>query len=151
MDHLVPTIAQGLPGEFGMEPGLGSVASNYAKSGTVLAAYLYADHLTSIEKPGPGIDPKLNGYSDYLFFQYLARTKGPDTIKQIFDAWPEAEQRRGDRRGRRHEVGLAAFARTLWMAGRQGARLLGRTRTNTGFGLAQVYAQVLTDRRIPRN
>jgi|KBSSwiStaDraftv2_1062776.scaffolds.fasta_scaffold02680_15 Bacterial Ig-like domain (group 2) len=151
MDHLVPTIAQGLPGEFGMEPGVGNVASGYPKSGTVLAAYLYAGHLTSIEKPGPGLDPKLNGYSDYLFFQYLARTQGPDTIRQIFDALAG---------GRNSVEAIAAavdmksvwpaFARTLWIGWEDKVLDYWANEDEYKFGLAQVYAQVPTVQTIPQ-
>ena len=145
-----PRSPHGLPGEFGMEPGLGSVASNYAKSGSVLAAYLYAGHLTSIEKPGPVIDPKLNGYSDYLFFQYLARTKGPDTIKQIFDALA----------GGRNSVEAIAAAvdmksvwpgvrRTLWIGWEDKVLDYWANEDEYRFGLAQVYAQVPTGSEDP--
>jgi hypothetical protein len=128
-----------------MEPGLGRVASNYAKSGTLLAAYLYAEHLTSIEKPGPGIDPKLNGYSDYLFFQYLARSKGSDTIKQIFDALAG---------GKNSVEAIAAavdmtsvwpeFAKTLWIGWEDKVLDYWANEDEYRFGLAQVYAQVPT-------
>ena len=152
MDHLVPSIAQGLPGEFGMEPGVGNVASNHAKSGPVLAAYLYAGHLASIEKPGPGIDPRLNGYSDYLFFQYLARTKGPDTIKQIFDAMAG---------GRNSVEAIAAavdmksvwpeFAKSLWIGWEDKVLDYWANEDEYRFGLAQVYAQVPTVLTVPQD
>jgi hypothetical protein len=132
-------------------PASANVASGYAKSGTVLAAYLYAGHLTSIEKPGPGLDPKLNGYSDYLFFQYLARTQGPDTIRQIFDALAG---------GRNSVEAIAAavdmksvwpaFARTLWIGWEDKVLDYWANEDEYRFGLAQVYAQVPTVQTIPQ-
>lgn len=150
MDHVVPTIAQGLPGEFGMEPGIGNVASNYAKSGPVLAEYLYSGHLVSIEKSGT--NPKLNGYSDYLFFQFIARTKGPAAIKQIFDAMAG---------GRNSVEAVAAavdmktvwpeFAKTLWIGWEDKVLDYWATEDEYRFGLAQVYAQVPTQLNVPQD
>ncbi len=150
MDHVVPTIAQGLPGEFGMEPGVGNVASNYPKSGPVLAEYLYSGHLVSIEKPGTEL--KLNGYSGYIFFQYLARTKGPDTIKQIFDAMAG---------GKNSVESIAAvvdmkavwpeFANPLWIGYEDKVLDYWATEDEYWFGLAQVYAQVPTLKTIPQD
>ena len=143
MDHVVPTIPQGLPGEFGAETGLIRVASNYQKSGNVLAEYLYSDHLVSIEKPG--IQPKLNGYADYLFFQYLARTRGASTIKAIFDAMAA---------GRRSVESIAAavdmkavwpeFAKTLWIGYEEKVLDYWAREDEYRFGLAAVFAQVPT-------
>ena len=57
MDHVVKTIPQGDPGEFGMEPGLGRVAANYAKSGYVLAAYLLGGTWCRSRSPAPASTP----------------------------------------------------------------------------------------------
>ncbi len=144
MDHLVPTIPQGAPGEFGAESGLGErVAPNYQKSGNVLAEYLYSDHLVSIEKPG--IQPKLNGYADYLFFQYLARTRGASTIKAIFDAMSA---------GKKSVESIAAavdmktvwpeFAKTLWIGFDEKVLDYWAKEDEYRFGLAAVFAQVPT-------
>lgn len=141
MDFVVPTIGAGQPGEFGAEPGLGTDVTNFRKSGPVLIEYLYAGHLRSIEKPG--LQPKLNGYSDYLFFQYLARSQGPAKIKQIYDAmaggqnsvesvsavidmkavWPE-------------------FAKTLWIGFDEKVLDFWATEDEYRFGLNKVYANL---------
>jgi len=84
IDHVVPSIPQGVPGEFGYEDGFQKVDATKKRSGSILANYLYSDHMRSIEKRGA--NPLENGYADYLFFQYLARKHTPATIKQIFDA-----------------------------------------------------------------
>lgn len=85
MDHVVPTIPAGVPGGYGAEPGLLNVSANYPKSGSVLAEYLYSGHMVSLEKPGA--QPELNGYSDYLFFQYLARTQTPAKSSRSSTRW----------------------------------------------------------------
>ena len=148
MDFVVPTIGAGQPGEFGLEPGLGYAVPNLRKSGPVLIEYLYAGHLRSIEKPG--LEPKLNGYSDYLFFQYLARSQGPAKIKQIYDAmaggqnsvesvsavidmkavWPE-------------------FAKTLWIGFDEKVLDFWATEDEYRFGLNKVYAD-LSYTQLPR-
>ena len=58
----------------------------FNRAGRFYANYLYNDHRVSIEKSLRESNPELNGYGDYIFMQYLARTYSPDTIKQIFDA-----------------------------------------------------------------
>ena len=143
MDHVVPTIPQGFPGEFGAETGLIRTAPNYQKSGNVLAEYLYSDHLISIEKPG--VQPRLNGYADYLFFQYLARTRGASTIKAIFDAMAA---------GRNSVEAIAAavdmkaawpeFAKTLWIGYDEKVLDYWAKEDEYRFGLAAVFAQVPT-------
>ncbi len=147
MDFVVPTIGAGQPGEFGAEQGLGTNAPGLRKSGDVLIEYLYAGHQVSIEKPAA--QPKLNGYSDYLFFQYLARTQGPAKIKQIYDAmaggqnsvesvsavidmkavWPE-------------------FAKTLWIGFDEQVLDFWATQDEYRFGLNKVYAN-LSSTRLP--
>ena len=141
MDYVVPTIPAGDPGEFGMEDGALDVAPNLRKSGTALATYLYADHMVSIEKPG--FKRKLNGYADYLFFQYLARTQTPDKIKQIYDAMAG---------GKNSVEAIAAvvdmkatwpeFAKTLWIGVTDKLLDYWNTEDEYRFGLADVYAQV---------
>lgn len=144
MDHVVPTIPQGDPGEFGMEPGAGRVAPNFAKSGPSLADYLFAGHMVPIEKPGASV--KRNGYADYLFFQYLARTQTPGRIKQIFDAMAG---------GKDSVAAIAAavdmkatwpaFARTLWIGVTDHVLDYWATEDEYRYGLAEVYAQAPTD------
>jgi hypothetical protein len=142
MDYVVPTIPQGLPGGGGMESGLNYV-SNYLKSGTVLAEYLYSDHMKSIEKPG--FEPKLNGYSDYLFFQFLARTQTPNKIKQIFDAMVggknsvEAITAVVDMKATWPE-----FAKTLWIGIDDHVLDYWAKEDEYQFGLSRVFAQVPT-------
>ena len=42
--------------------------------------------MASIEKPGLAGNRGMNGYADYIFFQYLARKYDAQTIKAVFDA-----------------------------------------------------------------
>jgi hypothetical protein len=143
MDHVVPTIPQGDPGEFGMEPGAGRVAPGFAKSGPVLADYLFAGHMVPIEKPGASV--KRNGYADYLFFQFLARTQRPDKIKQLFDAMAG---------GKDSVEAIAAavdmkttwpdFAKTLWIGADEQVLDYWSTEDEYRYGLAEVYAQAPT-------
>lgn len=144
MDHVVPTIPQGEPGEFGMEAGAGRVAPNFPKSGPVLADYLFAGHMVPIEKPGASV--KRNGYADYLFFQFLARTQTPDKIRQIFDAMAG---------GLSSVESIAAvvdmkatwpdFARTLWIGVDDAVLDYWNTEDQYRYGLADVYAQAPTE------
>ena len=79
MDHVEPTANFEDGGERKSTP-------LFKRAGRFYANYLYNDHRVSIEKSLRESNPELNGYGDYIFMQYLARTYSPDTIKQIFDA-----------------------------------------------------------------
>jgi len=144
MDHVVPTIAQGEPGEFGMEPGAGRVAPGFPKSGPVLADYLFAGHMVPIEKPGASV--KRNGYADYLFFQFVARAQTPDKIRQIFDALAGGL---GSVEALAAAVDMKAtwpdFARTLWIGVADRVLDYWYTEDEYRYGLAEVYAQAPTE------
>lgn len=144
MDHVVPTIAQGEPGEFGMEPGAGRVAPSFPKSGPVLADYLFAGHMVPIEQPGASV--KRNGYADYLFFQFVARTQTPDRIRQIFDALAGGL---GSVESVAAAVDMKAtwpdFARTLWIGVEDRVLDYWNTEDQYRYGLADVYAQAPTE------
>ncbi len=80
MDHVEP-------GANFEDGGTGVASPGFARrQGKFLMNYLYNDHRVSIEKASPESNPGLNGYGDYLFFQYLARVHQPETIKAILDA-----------------------------------------------------------------
>src|SRR6185295_12109218 len=88
------------------------------RQGRFFANYLYNDHRVSIENPSPESNPELNGYGDYLFFQYLARTYQPVTIKAILAATEsrgsvEAMASALDARGGMKAI-WPEFAKTLW-------------------------------------
>jgi hypothetical protein len=141
MDFVVPTIGAGQPGEFGAESGLRMLAPGLKKSGEVLIEYLYAGHQVSIEKPAA--QPKRNGYSDYLFFQYLARTQTPAKIKQIYDAMAggqnsvEAVSAVIDMKAVWPE-----FAKTLWIGFDEQVLDFWATQDEYRFGLNKVYADL---------
>ena len=78
MDYVDPT--------WNREDGAYKAASGYQRSGDFYAQYLYSDHMASIEKPGLAGNRGMNGYADYIFFQYLARKYDAQTIKAVFDA-----------------------------------------------------------------
>jgi hypothetical protein len=144
MDHLVRTIPAGDVGEYGFEDGVDSLAPGRKKSGGDLGAYLYSEHMVSIEKAGT--DPKRNGYADYLFFQYLARKQSPDTIRQIHDALAG---------GRNSVEAIAAvvdmksvwpeFAKTLWNHFEDGVLDFWSTEDEYKWGLAHVFAGIGRD------
>ena len=105
MDHVEPD------GNY-EDGGLGIGRSGVARrNGKFFANYLYNDHRVSIENASPESNAELNGYGDYIFFQYLARTydTGPDQTDIRCDR--RKRQRRGDRIStrceRRHEGGVA--------------------------------------------
>ena len=68
------------------EDGAYKAVPGYQRSGDFYAQYLYSDHMASIEKPGLAGNRGMNGYADYIFFQYLARKYDAQTIKAVFDA-----------------------------------------------------------------
>jgi hypothetical protein len=68
------------------EHGYDVVATNRRRAGAVFGQYLLADHMASMELPGGLGNPNLNGYAEYIFFQYLARKFDPQTVKQVIDA-----------------------------------------------------------------
>ena len=48
---------------------------------------MYVEHLQPIDEAGTfGDADETNGYSDYVFLFYLARSRTPATIKAIWDA-----------------------------------------------------------------
>ena len=78
MDHVDPALNR--------EHGQGFVANNRRRAGTVFGQYLLSDHMASLELPGGLGNANLNGYADYIFFQYLAKKFDPLTIKEVIDA-----------------------------------------------------------------
>jgi hypothetical protein len=99
--------------------GQGIQSSGHARrNGKFFANYLYNDHRVSIETPHPDSNPLLNGYGDYIFFQYVARTYQPETIKRMFDASLGQGSVEAVDAGLQAQGGMKAvwpaFARTLW-------------------------------------
>ncbi len=112
IDHVDP---QGNFEDGGGVPGANGFAR---RQGRFYMNYLYNDHRVSIENASPESNPALNGYGDYLFFQFLARNYQPETIQQIFDATVgqasvEAFASVLQSRGGLKAV-WPAFAQTLW-------------------------------------
>ncbi|HEY7642596.1 MAG TPA: PKD domain-containing protein [Steroidobacteraceae bacterium] len=67
-------------------------SSNYRAEQGYAAAYMYVEHAKPIDEPGTGGDAdKTNGYSDYVFLFYLARSQGAAKIKAIWDATTGAD------------------------------------------------------------
>lgn len=58
-----------------------------ARSGEFFTDYLLGGHMVALENPSNADNAGLNGYGDYIFFQFLARKYGAATIKNLFDAW----------------------------------------------------------------
>lgn len=138
MDHVEP--------QANFEDGGGAPASNgfARRQGKFFMNYLYNDHRVSIEKASPESNPELNGYGDYLFFQYLARTYQPETIKQIFDATigmasVEAVASVVDSKGGMKAI-WPDFAQTLWND--TAGQVLDYWSTQDGYdiGLAGIYS-----------
>jgi hypothetical protein len=57
------------------------------RSGTYFTDYLLGGHMAALEKPSNADNANLNGYSDYIFFQFLAREYGAATMEHLFNAW----------------------------------------------------------------
>jgi hypothetical protein len=112
MDHVDP-------GANFEDGGNGVARPGFARrQGRFFANYLYNDHRVAIENASPESNPELNGYGDYLFFQYLARSYQPETIKAILDATEtrssvEAMASALDARGGMKAI-WPEFAKTLW-------------------------------------
>ena len=100
-----------------MEDGVRRVAAQ-RRSGQFYANYLLNEHMVAIETPGSDANEDLNGYSDYIFFQYLARKHGPQVIKQIFDAMTRTDSVDALYQGLAAAGGMEKiwheFARVLW-------------------------------------
>ena len=116
----------------------------FNRAGRFFSNYLYNDHRVSIENSLRESNPELNGYGDYIFMQYLARTYSPDTIKQIFDATESQASVEAMALALASKGGMKAvwpeFAKTLWNddAGKlfdDWSRLDGYD-----FGLAAIYS-----------
>lgn len=100
------------------EDGYDPVAYNRRRIGSVYGQYLLSDHMASMEKPGGKGDPKLNGYAEYIFFQYLANKYDAQTIKQVFDATASLASVEAVQSALASKGGMKAvwpdFALTLW-------------------------------------
>ncbi len=111
MDHVEPTANFEDGGERKSTP-------LFNRAGRFYSNYLYNDHRVSIENSLRESNPELNGYGDYIFMQYLARTYSPDTIKQIFDATESQASVEAMASVLTSKGGMKAvwpeFAKTLW-------------------------------------
>ena len=114
------------------------------RQGKFYMNYLYNDHRVSIENASPESNPDLNGYGDYLFFQYLARSYQPQTIAQIFDATigmasVEAMAADVDSKGGMKAI-WPAFALTLWNDDVGQVLDYWNTQDSYDIGLAGIYS-----------
>ncbi len=138
IDHVDP---QGNFEDGGGVPGVNGFAR---RQGKFFMNYLYNDHRVSIENASPESNPELNGYGDYLFFQYLARRYQPETIAQMFDATVgmasvEAVASVVDAKGGMTTV-WPEFATTLWNDDAGQVLDYWRTQDNYDIGLAAIYS-----------
>ena len=128
------------------EDGGGSPGSSgfARRQGKFLMNYLYNDHRVSIENASPESNPELNGYGDYLFFQYVARSHQPDTIRQMFDATltmgsVEAMASALDAKGGMKRI-WPEFAATLWNDAAGQVLDYWNTQDRYDIGLADIYS-----------
>ena len=140
MDHVDP-------GANFEDGGNGVARPGFARrTGPVLrATTLDNDHRVSIENASPESNPELNGYGDYLFFQYLARTYQPRDDQGDPRRHRKPGQRRGDGGGARRprpdsrRSGRSSRRRsgttTSAMCSTTGSRL-----DTYYFGLAAIYS-----------
>jgi Bacterial Ig-like domain (group 2) len=138
IDHVDP---QGNFEDGGGVPGGNGFAR---RQGQFVMNYLYNDHRVSIENASPESNPELNGYGDYLFFQYLARRYQPETIAQMFDATVgmasvEAVASVVDAKGGMTTV-WPEFATTLWNDDAGQVLDYWRTEDSYDIGLAAIYS-----------
>lgn len=115
----------------------------YRRSGQWFANYLYNDHRVSIEKASPESNPELNGYGDYIFFQYMARRYKPESIAQMFDATitmgsVEAMASVVEANGGMKAI-WPEFAASLWNDTTNKVLDYWSTTDNYDFGLAAIY------------
>lgn len=115
----------------------------YRRSGQWFANYLYNDHRVSIEKASPESNPELNGYGDYIFFQYMARKYKPESIAQMFDATiamgsVEAMASVVEAKGGMKAI-WPEFAASLWNDATNKVLDYWSTTDNYDFGLAAIY------------
>ena len=115
----------------------------YRRSGQWFANYLYNDHRVSIEKASPDSNPELNGYGDYIFFQYMARKYKPESIAQMFDATLTMGSVEAMASVVQAKGGMKAiwpeFAASLWNDASNKVLDYWSTTDNYDFGLAAIY------------
>ena len=130
MDHLVPTIAQGLPGEFGMEPGLGRRRLQLRQERNAARGVSLRGAPDVDRKARPGHRSEAERLLRLPVLPVPRPHQGARHDQaDLRRPGRRPEQRRGDRRRRRHEVGLAGVRQDpVDRLGRQGARLLGQRR-----------------------
>ena len=100
-----------------VEDGLNKRGFPGTRSGSFFVDYLLGGHMVAIENPSDQI--ALNGYGDYIFFQFLQRKYGNSILKNLFDSW----ERNGavaslevalSASGHPMETAWPAFALALW-------------------------------------
>jgi len=94
--------------------------SDRVRGGGFYANYAVNDHLVPLEGTlQSGEAAAVNGYSDYVFFQFLAREYGAGAVKSIFDAMTAGGSVEALEAGLRSQGGLKdvwpKFARALWL------------------------------------
>ena len=108
---------------------LGLAGAN--RTGTYYVDYLKGGHREPIEKA--------NGYSTYIYFQFLARKYGAATIKALFDAWASTGSVASlDAAGVKLRDAWPEFAKALWNDVRGNVLTDLRGWDNYDFGMANV-------------
>ncbi len=147
IDHVVPAIPTGVEGAPGIEDGMLRLASPKKRTGSFLTQYLYAGHRQPLE----GGSADYAGYPSYLFFQYVARTRGPAAVASVF----------GQLRTRGDQPAVAvtslfgfrglwsAFAASLWNDTANGVGTFWNGADGYDFGLADLYHETAAYAGVP--
>lgn len=109
------------------------------RPGAFYVNYIVNEHRTSIEKTLGAS----NGYSDYVFFQFVARTYGSSAIRAIFDAMLTKDSVEAIDAGLQAQGGMKAvwpeFARALWLDRDNDALPSVLAGDGYDFGLSRVF------------
>ncbi len=105
--------------------------ANAYRTGTYYVDYLKGGHRESIEKA--------NGYSTYIYFQFLAGKYGATAIKTLFDTWPTTGSVASlDALGTRLRDAWPEFGKALWNDIRDNVLTDLRDWDNYDYGMANV-------------
>ena len=134
-DHVDPS--------FDHEDGFNHQSPAGTRTGSFLLRYLARDHLASIEKPGSDESISDHGYSEYLFFQFIARKYGSNVIRLVHDAQigqasVEALETAISPQGGMKTV-WPEFARTLWIGASERVLDYWSTTDRYDYGLSHIY------------
>ncbi len=149
MDLVVPTIPTGEFGAPGLEDGFQKLVASISpqrRSGSFLVSYLHSGHRKSLEANSEDNA----AYSTYLYFQYLARTRGNAAVADVFTAIRNGAFAIDAVTGSSGFSGIwASFAASLWNDTVNGVSTFWNTEDGYEYSLDDVYNRAAGDMSAP--